>query len=993
MSDFGWAGAGRRSPAIGLSNPESQLTGPRFVGRRAELEVVSRCIARLSLVRPEPQLLEVTGDPGIGKTALLAEVGGLARAAGLKVLGGRPRRGQSYGCWGDLLTARAALVSDQLVDWSPADLAALTTVAPDLVTQDTHDLHSGTPVSGTATLVRPAGESYRLVYRLVEGLAESGLVLLLDDMHDADRDSVRLLAELLRRPPERPVLFVVVYRDRQATPSLREAVLGHARELVATRLRLGPLAEGDVESIVAGRLPSSLARRLHQDSGGNPAYLHALADEQREFLPYLDPVGPDVRTTSGAYAPFVSELDHLSDDVRSVAEAAAVIGDQFEADLVAQVLGRGVSEVFMAIGELIHRDLVKPVMTGQCYAFRHSVLRRAICQHTELSRRVEMHSRADEVLAQRGAPLSQRAAHVAERARFGDLDAVAVLSVAGQEIMLTQPNTAAAWLGTALRIIPSDHAHDEIRAMLLVHLAKARGATGYLQDCRDILHEALRYLPAEPKDVHARVTAFTAMVQRLLCYQAESEALLLSEVDSLGAENMTTCVQLKFEIAAAHFDKHDIDACVHRASEALEIAETSGLRRLQATCHGLLGMAHATAGATDKAVEHVAKAATLLDGLLDNEFALATDAVVWIGWSEVLLDHWDDAIRHFDKAVELGTQHGYRLAMPQLLAGQVFALRHKGRIEEAHLAAEHAVHLAHRSASSEHLACAYAFRSWTNSILGRTDRALRDDLSATRYRIEPVRGWLAALSVRLLAEARLLGGDEQGCLALAAGLSRNESTVPDMYSEVAWCELLTRANLAAGYQEAAAALAKAAADAATSTHPGSAGMAHLATAQVLLATDPDSSAEPAQLALAALDQAGRTLDALRARAVYGTSLWHQGDHDAAVREVKAAQLGFEQLGATALARCTRTERRRLTAKAPRGGGSEECATTLTRREQQVADLVQQGLTNRLIARRLNIADKTVEMHLGNVFAKLGVTSRAAVATAVTRDRIDSPSAQ
>jgi DNA-binding NarL/FixJ family response regulator len=62
-------------------------------------------------------------------------------------------------------------------------------------------------------------------------------------------------------------------------------------------------------------------------------------------------------------------------------------------------------------------------------------------------------------------------------------------------------------------------------------------------------------------------------------------------------------------------------------------------------------------------------------------------------------------------------------------------------------------------------------------------------------------------------------------------------------------------------------------------------------------------------------------------------------------------------------------------------------SALTRREQQVASLVSQGLTNRRIAQRLHVTDKTIEMHLSNIFAKLGVSSRTETAAAVIRGRL------
>jgi DNA-binding NarL/FixJ family response regulator len=78
------------------------------------------------------------------------------------------------------------------------------------------------------------------------------------------------------------------------------------------------------------------------------------------------------------------------------------------------------------------------------------------------------------------------------------------------------------------------------------------------------------------------------------------------------------------------------------------------------------------------------------------------------------------------------------------------------------------------------------------------------------------------------------------------------------------------------------------------------------------------------------------------------------------------------------------ERRRLAARGSRRRPAPDAAgvKALTRREQQVAALVSDGLTNRQIANQLFVTEKTVEMHLANIFIKLGVSSRVAVARVV-----------
>jgi DNA-binding NarL/FixJ family response regulator len=154
-------------------------------------------------------------------------------------------------------------------------------------------------------------------------------------------------------------------------------------------------------------------------------------------------------------------------------------------------------------------------------------------------------------------------------------------------------------------------------------------------------------------------------------------------------------------------------------------------------------------------------------------------------------------------------------------------------------------------------------------------------------------------------------------------------------------------------------------------------------------------AEAFDLALAAqraLAMAGMVLDAERARLIVGRALAARGKPDQAAAELRRAQAVFERLGARPLARQATTERRRLAAHAARArtGTSGAGLSTLTPREKQIAHLVAEGQTNRQIARHLQVTEKTVEMHLSNVFAKLEVSSRAAVASAVAASRALTP---
>ncbi|MFI0353840.1 AAA family ATPase [Actinomadura sp. 9N407] len=930
-----------------------------LVGRRAELDELLGVLERLGT---GSRLIEVTGDAGIGKTALLSEFSKAARARGALVLaswGTEGPRDARYGAFDDVsLFEGAPEIRGRLAEFFPED----------------------------ASLRHPPD---RVVRELLEEMAAPALVLVIDDLHAADPGSLALLAGLLRRPPRVPVLFVVAYRDQQAGTALRSALDGASPHVGAAHLPLDALSEEEIGEILAEQGIASWQRQLYEDSQGNPAYLKALISER-----LASPGSVEQGGSPGHYAVFLRELDGVSEEARAAADAAAVAGGQFDAELVARMLDRPDSVTLAAIGELIGRGVVRPEARGPYFAFRHPLVHRAVYFGAELSRRMHLHSRADAVLRERGAAAPERAVHVEQRARHGDLEAVDVLDEAARAITGTAPVTAGSWLATALRVLPRGPEHVQRRARLLVRLAKARGAAGDMRGCRDTMHEALRFMSREPASEHAKAVAFTAMIQRMLGNHAETDAMLRAEYEALGEADEVGRAALVFEIASRELNKGDWSSCSRWAAQALELARRNGHRSQELACLGLMAKANVSVGELEVASGHLAAATAILDGMLDGDFAYSLDAVVWVGWSDALLERWDEALWHFDKAIQFAGRTGRLLALPHLLVGQVFALYNRGRLDEARRAAEYAVYLAQRSGSPEQLVSAYSMLAWADTIMGRFDRAEESGAVATGQFRGTVSGF-EALALRMLAEARLMTGDAEGCLALVGPVGGPNLGSADACSRVAWYELLTRAELELDRPEAATKWAESATAAAQILdQPGRGALASLAMAQALLATDPEAALCSAERAASGLAAAGMAVDALRAKAVLGAALWHHDRYDDAVRELKDAQLGLERLGAVTLSRLARKERRRLAARNSRARTAATAATSaalgivavLTERERQIADLVGEGLTNRLIARRLHISEKTVEMHLSKVFAKLGVSNRAAVASMVTRDR-------
>lgn len=931
--------------------PSADSTGrATLVGRTSELNYLLSALRNVVDATDSTGLVEVTGEAGIGKTALLGEFAELARAQGTTVLFGHAVRGATEGPFG--------LFADAF--------------------DDHHVIPERDRTDGR--------QSPRDVRNRLDHLTAKPLVLIVDDCHLSDSASLAPLATLLRRPPQRgSVLFVLGFRDRQAGTELRSIISDRSWRLLGAQIRLGALSEQDFHRLLADWGTASWRRELYRESGGNPGYVTAILAERTADRGSSSPRVTN-RASSHHSAGYLAELASAGPAARTVATGAAVIGDEFDVDLLTTVLEQPEPAVLAAVDELIQLDLMRPQEGGRHYVFRHPVVRRAIYADSDLRSRISLHGRADTALRARGVPPVVRAPHVEHWIRHGDLAAVDLLAGAADAVSSTTPRKAVRWLRTALRALPDLAETVAVKARLLVSLAKALGTSGQLAECWKTMHEALRILAPRQRDLRAEAVASIAAVERMLGTHGSAEVMLREELAARSREVSSHKAALLLEIAHTELVKGGASACREWARAALAVARQCGDRALEASCLGLIGKTDGTVGDSGSARAHLAEATAILDGMLDDEFTANLAAVTWIGWSEILLERWHDAARHFDKAIDRATVVNNGLVLPHLLVGQVMALRARGRLLDARASARYAVDLAESSGSQEQLFGALATLAWANAYFGDVDPAVQAAADALAEG-DGVVGWQGILALRMVAEARLMNDDPDGCLAVVSAAGGPNLSRSNKYSRVNWYELLTRAELEAGRPEEAAKWAELAVSAgALLDHSGRTALGQLATAHVLLVTDPPAALPLAQQAVAGMAATGATLDELRARVTLGVAMWHADRPDESARELRNAQHGLERMGARGLAKQASRERRRLVARGARPGRGDAAsrpAVSLTRREQQIANLVHDGLTNRQISRKLHIAEKTVEMHLTNLFSKLGVSNRAGVAVHVT----------
>ncbi|MDP1805605.1 MAG: AAA family ATPase, partial [Acidimicrobiales bacterium] len=279
----------------------------------------------------------VGGEAGIGKSRLLASLAGMAEEAGARVLWGRTTE----------------------LDGAPPYWPWLQVLEP-LATRETLDAAAGAD---------PEAERFArfetVAQTLVTSAGQRSLVILLEDMHQADPASLRLLSHVAARVDTAPVLLVATHR-----PSAAEWVDDLARYLATRRLELAGLDAGAVRALLddAGE---DVVARVHAVSGGNPLLVGELARHLG--------AGGDLATVPRSVRDGVrARLDRLSPWCAEVVRTGAVIGRTFPAGLVATATGRPAITCLEAVDEALAAGLVEATGRPGEFRFVHALVRDAI---------------------------------------------------------------------------------------------------------------------------------------------------------------------------------------------------------------------------------------------------------------------------------------------------------------------------------------------------------------------------------------------------------------------------------------------------------------------------------------------------------------------------------------------------------------------------------------------------------------------------------------
>lgn len=571
----------------GVAVEESETA--EFVGRQEELSLLVDALDR-SIARRRPQLVTISGEPGVGKSRMIREFRGRLEDRPDLLVRWRQGRSLPYGegvtFWAlsEIVKSEAGILESEPPEEARAKLDASIDGLAQGVEVDTAWLRQRlAPLAGVGSaegIERAELFSAWLTY--VELLAaKHPLVLVFEDLHWADEALADFLEHVLDWAQDAPVLIVCTARPEwfERSPGWG----GGNREAVT--IGLAPLSADETARLVAaltGRTVMSVdaQQALLERSGGNPLYLTEfvrLADE-KGWLAGEGPPG-ELPLPDSVQAIIAARLDLLGPEDRALLQTAAVVGRVFWIGALSFVMGDTHDDLSAAIRRIARRELVRPVrrssMQGQEeFAFAHVLARDVAYGQLPRSEKVRLHRETARWLE---AVSGGRAVDVAELLAHHHTTALALepstdpellrrvyrfLILASERAESLDVESAARWARKAAELAPDDLS----RAQALVSLANL--TSGGFEEVIALLDEAIDLFVSAGDDLGTA----TAMANsaRAAWYGGNRE---LADSRLLAALDLVEGMPAGVEVATVWAEHAAMLMFAGREEEAVEVAE------------------------------------------------------------------------------------------------------------------------------------------------------------------------------------------------------------------------------------------------------------------------------------------------------------------------------------------------------------------------------------------------------------------------------------
>ena len=917
-----------------------------LVGRDADVSQLAAVLAEAG--EGAGSIVLVSGEAGIGKTRLCAELSRSHRQRGGRALLGRATPQEAsipYAALADAL--RVARRAEPAV-WEAARARAgiLWAVAPELASEA-----SGPGRSADRPVLFEA-----LLDAVDEAAGDGTTLWVLDDLHWADDSTWEFVRYAARRVADLALVLAVTYREEEIGPAHpRWPVLVQLkREPSALSLPLARLSAADGERIVRAvnpALPGHLVAKIVERGAGTPLLVEELASLSSRSSRLL--LVPDI-----VRATVRERTNRLDQEGRALLEVAAVAGLEVDAELLASVVPEGRPDDLVSAG-LVDRE-------DERFWFRHPLQHEAAYQEVPGERRRALHEQVAAAMANSARHPAERVAAHLEQAGRPDAALSVLEAAAGEANRAGQAGREATLQLGAFHLACRHDSLAAQRARLEDEAIRNLVSYGRWSELDPLVRSAWSRRSALPQAERARLaTAFSA---HLFWTGSLGQALtvardaLASLEEDGGLDHAGSLVRGAALIAFLNGDSTSARAFVDRA---LEIARRTGDPDLEAAagrleiaiCYGQRGDPQA---AISRLRENAAVARanglaiaegfallalsfisrTLADAEVARQVCEQAGAWFWLAALQEAAVHLLEGRRDVSEDIFRRIRREARQGIPTLAAWvdarEACLYLHRGDLDEARKLLEGP------SAASEASAGGWIGAEWSAA-----------------------RGWLA------WEESRF----QEACADLASAGSEdvmansNTITTGPAFLAVRVDALLRLDRFA----EAAAAIS--ATEAFNLGHERFIA-ASLAAARFRLLPALDEALTAASAAAAA---PWPWLHAL-------VGCW-RGEFLQDADAAEGARRQFEAIGAPLGVQRTEAVLRRLGAKLPR---RERGASVLSPREMEVADLVAEGLANQAIARRLFLSRATVASHVAHILTKLGFSSRAQIAAWAVQRRTLTP---
>ena len=400
---------GRVARALKASPGTPPVDTGSFVGRHLEMRTLTAALDEA--FAGHGQLVMLAGEPGIGKTRTAQEIAACAEARGVRVLWGRCHEQSGappYWPWVQVIRSYVRQgESDQLrAEMGPgaADIAEVVS-----------EVRERLPDLQPPPTLEPREARFRLFDSITTFLVNASqtqpLLLVLDNLHWADRSSLLMLEFLAQELGEARLLVIGTYRDVELSPQhpLSQTLGELTKERHFRRITLGGLTPEEVAGLihhVARAAPSqALVDAVHRHAEGNPLFVtevvrmlmqEGVLAEERDW----EQDGASLGIPDGVREAIGRRLNRLSQDCNQVLTVASVIGREFGLDqLECVVVGLSREDTSEVLEEALAARIIEevPDTVGRCQ-FTHVLIRETLAGELSTVRRAELHARIGEVL-------------------------------------------------------------------------------------------------------------------------------------------------------------------------------------------------------------------------------------------------------------------------------------------------------------------------------------------------------------------------------------------------------------------------------------------------------------------------------------------------------------------------------------------------------------------------------------------------------------------